>query len=45
MLERLFLIHGNDLSNDLKSQSKLLGDDTPLFSVVHDVNTRLFNGK
>ena len=29
----------NDLSNSLKSNSKLFADDTSLFSVIHDVNT------
>ena len=28
----------NDLSNYLKSESKLFADDTSLFSVVHDIN-------
>ena len=35
----LFLIHINDLSDDLMSNVKLFADDTSLFSVVHDVNT------
>ena len=29
----------NDLSDGLKSQSKLFPDDTSLFSVVNDINT------
>ena len=35
----LFLIYINDLSDSLKSECKLLNDDTSLFSVVHDIYT------
>ena len=35
----LFLIHINGLRDGLKSECKLLADDTSLFSVVHDINT------
>ena len=35
----LFLIYIKDLSDDLKSEFKLFGDDTSLFSVVHGINT------
>ena len=34
----LFLVYINDLSNGLKSNTKLFTDDTSLFSVIHDVN-------
>ena len=34
----LFLLYTNDLAADL-SNAKLLADDTPLFFVVHNVNT------
>ena len=32
----LFLIHINDLCNELKSNAKLFADDTPLFIIVKD---------
>ena len=35
----LFLIYINNLTNDIKSESKLFADDTSLFSVVHDIDT------
>ena len=35
----LLLICINDLSKNLKSESKLLADDTSLFLVVHDIST------
>ena len=35
----LFLIYINDLSDGLKSECKLLADDTSLFSLVNDTNT------
>ena len=35
----LFLIYVNDLPDGLKNQCKLFGDDTSLFSVVHDIST------
>ena len=35
----LFLIYINDLADGLSSNSKLLADDTSLFSVIHDVDT------
>ena len=35
----LFLIHVNDLSNDLSTNGKLLADDTYLFSIVRGFNT------
>ena len=35
----LFLIYINDLSGDLSSQEKLFTDDTPSFTVAHDINT------
>ena len=35
----LFLIYINDLSGDLSSQEKLFADDTPSFTVAHDINT------
>ena len=35
----MFLIYINDLSGRLKSECELIGDDTSLFSVVHDINT------
>ena len=35
----LFLVYINDLSNGLKSNPKLLADDTSPFSVIHDVNS------
>ena len=38
LLTLTLLIYINDLSNDLKSESKLFADDTSLFSVVHDIN-------
>ena len=34
----LFLIYINDLADNLSSNVKLFADDTPLFSLVHDVN-------
>ena len=34
----LFLIYINDLPNGLNSNAKLFADDTPLFSVVHNIN-------
>ena len=34
-----FLLYINDLSNGLKSNSKLFADDTSLFAIVHDVNS------
>ena len=34
-----FLIYINDLADGLSSNSKLLADDTSLFSVIHDVDT------
>ena len=34
----LFLINISDLTNDIKSKSKLFADETPLFSVVYDIN-------
>ena len=34
----LLLIYINDLTDDFSSNVKLFGDDTSLFSVVHDVN-------
>ena len=34
----LFLIYINDLPNDLKSNAKLLADDTSLFTIVKDKN-------
>ena len=33
----LFLIYINDLPNGLNSNAKLFADDTPLFSVVHNI--------
>ena len=35
----LFLIYINDLSDGLKSECKLVADDTSLFSVIDDINT------
>ena len=35
----LFLIYINNLSDGLKSEYKLIADDTSLFSTVHDINT------
>ena len=35
----LFLIYINNLSEGLSSNTKLLADDTSLFSVTHDINT------
>ena len=35
----LFLIYINDLPDGLSSDTKLFGDDTSLFSVVHVMNT------
>ena len=34
-----FLIHINDLSENIESTAKLFADDTSLFSMVHDNNT------
>ena len=34
----LFLIYINDLTDGLSSNAKLFADDTPLFSVIHDVD-------
>ena len=39
----LFLIHINDLPDDLITNAKLFANDTSLFSVVHDVNTSTNN--
>ena len=33
------MVHVNDLPNGLKNECNLLGDDTSLFSVVHDIST------
>ena len=33
-----FLIHINDLSDNLKANPKLFADETSLFSIVHDLN-------
>ena len=39
LLETLyFLIYINNLSDDLTSNSKLFGDDTSLFSVIHNID-------
>ena len=38
----LFLIYINDLSYGLSSNCKIFADDTPLFSVVHDVSISSF---
>ena len=35
----LYLIYVNDLSDGLKSECKLIADDTSLFSVFRDINT------
>ena len=35
----LVLVYINDLSNGLKSNPKIIADDTSLFSVIHDVNS------
>ena len=35
----LFLIYINDLFGDLSSKTKLLANDTSLFSVTHDITT------
>ena len=35
----LFLIYISDISDGLKSECKLIADNTFLFSVVHDINT------
>ena len=37
------LIYINDLPNGLKSECKLFADNTPLFSVVHDISTSTSN--
>ena len=34
----LFLVYINDLTNELKSNAKLLADDTSLFTIVKDKN-------
>ena len=34
----LFLIYINDLPNELKSNAKLVGDETSLFTIVKDEN-------
>ena len=36
----LFLIYMNDLADGLSSNTKLFADDTSVFSVVHNANTR-----
>ena len=38
-----FLIHINNLVNGLKSDPKIFVDDTPLFSINHDVNLLQIN--
>ena len=38
-----FLIHINDLSNNLSSNPQLFADDTSLFSVVHDITESAIN--
>ena len=35
----LFLVYINDLGDGLSSSAELFTDDTPLFSVIHDVDT------
>ena len=35
----LFLIHINDLSDDLSTNAMLFADGTSLFSIVRDINT------
>ena len=39
----LFLVHINDLSNDLKSNPKRFADDTSLLSVFHYFNSSLID--
>ena len=39
----LFLICINDLTEGLSSNAKLFEDDTPLFSVIHDIQTSANN--
>ena len=39
----LFLIHINDLSDELTTNAKLFADDTSLFSIVRDMNTSTAN--
>ena len=41
----LFLIYINDLANELKSNVKLFADDTPLFTIVKDLNEFFFQKK